>query len=425
MRFGARFRPIGWWTSRPSLRASKSCWACTKANWPMWTTAELLRASTPIARPCCREPGRALLRPFWKPAYPVGGPSWRPVAEVTMSSPPGQSIQIREATPGDDEGVNRLFQTVFGFERSAEHFRWKVYDNPDGQMVALVALAADQVVGYYGFWPTGLRLGGKHLLGGQGLDIMLHPDHRGLPLALRLCGGCIDLAGQRGMQLLYGLPNALALKLQVSKLNSDHVGDVPLWVRILDHRESLGVPGLRGCAVRALGLLPLRLPHGFDLKDTPPDEVQLEAFLSRVKLPHGRLRVATTASRLLWRFGPHAQRNYVWHSAWQGGELQGLVVVGDHTQPNMALLSEMLGVADAPQEAALQQALRHLKHRGVTAVHAMSSAGPRDAILKACGFRRRRVTQPLVVHKPLAVTLPANPHVFEDWVIFGADHDVY
>ena len=342
-----------------------------------------------------------------------------------MTSQKAVRIQVREATAADDEGVNRLFHTVFGVERSAEHFRWKVYENPDGPMVALVAVADTDIVGYYGFWPTAMRLGGKRVLGGQALDIMLHPDHRGLPLALRLCGECIELAGQRGMQLLYGLPNILALKLQVSKLNSDHVGDVPLWVRILDPRESLGIAGPRGWAVRALGLLSLGSSQGFETRQGAPTEAELADFLGRAKLPHGRLRVAPTPERLLWRFGPHAQRNYVWHTAWRNGQLEGLVVVGDHTLPRMALLSEMLGVADAPQEAALQQALLSLKRQGVTAVHAMSTTGPRDLVLKACGFRRRRVAQPLVVHKPLPVTLPANPHVFEDWVVFGADHDVY
>lgn len=342
-----------------------------------------------------------------------------------MSSQKGQIVEVREATPADDEGVNRLFHIVFGFERSAEHFRWKVYENPDGPMVALVAVAGAEIVGYYGFWPTAMRLGGKRVLGGQALDIMLHPDHRGLPLALRLCGECIDLAGRRGMQLLYGLPNVLALKLQVSKLNSDHVGDVPLWVRILDTRESLGISGPRGWAVRAMGLLSLGSSHGFELREGTPSEAELTEFLCRVKLPHGRLRIAATPARLLWRFGPHAQRNYVWQTAWQDGQLQGLVVVGDHTLPGMALLSEMIGVADAPQAAALQQALRALKRRGVTAVHAMSTVGPRDQVLRACGFRCRRVAQPLVVHKPVTLTLPANPHVFEDWVVFGADHDVY
>lgn len=342
-----------------------------------------------------------------------------------MTSPKDSGIEVREATPADDEGVNRLFHTVFGLERSAEHFKWKVYDNPDGPMVALVAVAGTEVVGYYGFWPTAMRLGGKRVLGGQALDIMLHPEHRGLPLALRLCGECIELAGRRGMQLLYGLPNILALKLQVGKLNSDHVGDVPLWVRILDTREALGITGPRGWAVRAMGLLPLGASTGFELSVGVPQEAELAEFLGRAKLPHGRLRVAPTAARLLWRFGANAQRNYVWHTARQAGQLQGLVVVGDHTLPHMALLSEMLGVADAPQQAALQHALQSLKRQGVTAVHAMSTRGPRDAVLKACGFRRRRVTQPLVVHKPLPVTLPANPHVFDDWVVFGADHDVY
>ena len=342
-----------------------------------------------------------------------------------MSSRTPQSIQIREATPDDDAGINRLFAVVFGFERSAEHLRWKVYDNPDGPMVALVAVAGVEIVGYYGFWPTGMRLGGKRVLGGQALDIMLHPAHRGLPLALRLCGECIELAGQRGMQLLYGLPNALALKLQVSKLNSDHVGDVPLWVRILSPRESLGIAGLRGWAVRAMSYLPMGQAHGYEIRQAVPSESELAGFLARAKLPHGRLRVAPTPARLVWRFGPHAQRHYAWHTAWRDGQLEGLVVVGDHTVPGMALLSEMLGVTDAPQEAALHHALICLQRKGITAVHAMSTTGPRDQVLKACGFRRRRVAQPLVVHKPVAITLPANPHVFEDWVVFGADHDVY
>ncbi|MDZ7813006.1 MAG: GNAT family N-acetyltransferase [Ideonella sp.] len=342
-----------------------------------------------------------------------------------MTVKTGQDIQVREATPDDDEGVNRLFCTVFGVERSPQHFRWKVYDNPDGAMVALVAVADSEVVGYYGFWPTAMRLGGKRVLGGQALDIMLHPKHRGLPLALRLCSECIQLAGQRGMQLLYGLPNALALKLQVGKLNSDHVGDVPLWVRILDARESLAITGPRGWAVRAMAFLALGSAQGFELRQGMPSSEELADFLGRAKLPHGRLRIASTPERMLWRFGPHAQRNYLWVTAWRAEQLQGLVVVGDHTLPRMALLAELLGVTAAAQEAALQHALMGLKRKGVAAVHAMSTSGPRGQVLKACGFRQRRVTQPLVVHKPLPVTLPANPHVFEDWVVFGADHDVY
>ena len=98
-----------------------------------------------------------------------------------MSEP---RYQVRPYQDGDEERILRLFNRVFGegderFQpRTTEQWQWEFAENPAGRQISLAFDADGELVAHYACLPVVLNLEGTHALAGQGIDSMVHPDHR-------------------------------------------------------------------------------------------------------------------------------------------------------------------------------------------------------------------------------------------------------
>ncbi len=95
------------------------------------------------------------------------------------------AIQIRPYQLGDEVGIlaghNKVFPTDDGEikARSMAHWRWKFLDNPVDRVHVMVAEhEADGIVGTYVILPMRVLAEGEEVLGGQGMDNYVFPEHR-------------------------------------------------------------------------------------------------------------------------------------------------------------------------------------------------------------------------------------------------------
>lgn len=83
------------------------------------------------------------------------------------------------------DGVIGLFAEIFGATKAGylrERFDWQYRDNParrPGQVTNWVMLDDGKVVGHFGFIPVDLKLGDALYHCCWGIDLMIHPAHRG------------------------------------------------------------------------------------------------------------------------------------------------------------------------------------------------------------------------------------------------------
>jgi hypothetical protein len=91
---------------------------------------------------------------------------------------------IRPYRPGDEHAILRLFNRVFaeddpGFSpRTLEQWRWEFTDNPAGLQITLALDDHGEVMAQYTTLPYFAWLKGERVLAHQGVDSIVHPDHR-------------------------------------------------------------------------------------------------------------------------------------------------------------------------------------------------------------------------------------------------------
>lgn len=85
---------------------------------------------------------------------------------------------IRPYEEGDEEQILRLFQRVFGRERSMAHWRWKYRDNPEGAQILLAVTDAGEVVGHYAAIPVRATVDQKPFVFSILADNMVDRDYR-------------------------------------------------------------------------------------------------------------------------------------------------------------------------------------------------------------------------------------------------------
>jgi len=186
----------------------------------------------------------------------------------------------REATIDDLPAINELFLTVYGYCRDVEAARWRVFENPAGPPVLMVAEADGYVVGHRALLPILTRVGSEVIRGAQSIDVMTHPDYRRRGIHLGVASASRELAAARGIELLYGLPNDDSLGPTIRHLGWTHVGDVTTVTRSLRNDGLPRVPRtLRPIMSLALIAWPRANTDGFVVRDERPTDDELTRLI--------------------------------------------------------------------------------------------------------------------------------------------------
>jgi 2-polyprenyl-3-methyl-5-hydroxy-6-metoxy-1,4-benzoquinol methylase len=144
-------------------------------------------------------------------------------SQLEVSTPDGKSgkkILIRPYQEGDEKGIIRLFQEVFGREMTIDEWHWKYRGQGNEAVSAVVAVnEAEEIVGHYGGIPLRTIYEGKptHIL--ATCDVMIHPYSRGFWMLKRITASFKHEAVKRGFRMCFGFPTEKTLMLPAEKLN--------------------------------------------------------------------------------------------------------------------------------------------------------------------------------------------------------------
>jgi GNAT superfamily N-acetyltransferase len=326
---------------------------------------------------------------------------------------------VRPGTTDDADALRELFTIVFGVERSREQHAWKFDANPAGRPVLAVAEDDGRLVGQYALWPQRLRLGSEVVEAAQSLDTMTHPDYRGQGMFTALAKEAMGYAQERGFEVLFGFPNSASYPGFVTKLDWDHVVDVPNWTRVLRPSRHSRVPSWAGAVVDSGARL---LPKGASAAGTgqvDPDP-DLLAGLAAGTIGKGMVGVDRSADYLAWRYDSASERNYRWLTRGR----DAVAVWGHDPKTGRAYLAELAGVDAAATSSVLAGAIEAASAAGCTELVANGQRDGLLPLLRRAGFVRR-ATLPLVTRKLTTRILPSNVHLAASWTVFGADLDTY
>jgi len=341
---------------------------------------------------------------------------------------------IRPSVPEDLEDIRSLFGAVFGYTRPLAHDLWKYRDNPAGPAVGFVAVDAGQIVGQYVVLPTWLRLDDEVVLGALSLDTMTHPNYRGQGMFVTLAKACMELAAKSGVEVLYGFPNKNSFPGFIRRLNWDHTGDIPRWVRPL-HSAALNdlesarlltsLPGVKRMAALGFHLLPRgkSSPRGIEIRKGRPSEKDLDSLVMGLRASKGLCRIERSPDWLKWRFDPKSEHAYEWVTAYRRESAQACVIWGV-TMECGGVLSDLLGSDPEALEAATSAAVRRAKEKKVAYLTALTNETQAIKALKSCGFIRRK-GMPLIVRSLTTRNLGGNIHDHASWRISSADVDTF
>ena len=124
------------------------------------------------------------------------------------------TFSVRLATEADAAGIRELFGRTFGRPMSAEEWRWKYPDNPDGWF-ATVAELGGRIVGHYGGWPLRARIGGEEATIVSVGDVATEPSVRHLGgrrnVFRTMADALFETLRSRGVPFVFGFPNDRAL----------------------------------------------------------------------------------------------------------------------------------------------------------------------------------------------------------------------
>lgn len=119
---------------------------------------------------------------------------------------------IRPYQPGDEQGICRLFATVFQQELPLAVWQWK-YQRDGALPPAFVAEDNGQIVCHYGALRQRFLWQGEERYAWDIVDVMSHPRYQGRGLFRRAAQTFIDWLGMGQSLMFYGFPNERARRL--------------------------------------------------------------------------------------------------------------------------------------------------------------------------------------------------------------------
>lgn len=198
----------------------------------------------------------------------------------------------------------------------AAFFRWKHLESPFGPSVMVVAEADGAVIGFEALirWPV--TSGGRTVVGARGVDIAVHPAHRGRGVAGALIRAATASIAD-GYAFAFSNPNGMSDPMLV-KLGRRPVGPFEVLVRprrplrVLRAARRPATPGPPAIAAE-----PAREALG--------DTAELAALLASVHGAGGRFATALDPAYLRWRYGSVGDYRAI--RVRHGGRLRGLAIL--------------------------------------------------------------------------------------------------
>jgi hypothetical protein len=255
----------------------------------------------------------------------------------------GPRWEVRKYRPGDEAGINDLYERVFGTRRSLEEWRWKFLQGPL-EKPSLIYLAHDgnRIVGQYAVLFSRFLFGGREVRAAQPVDNMIDPACRQGLGRSRMEQTLYREIGNDPLQevtaLGYGFPNREHYRVGKKLLEYRDLGPVHVRLRSLTVTRHLRRVLGHGRTVRALGrahaglhrrrlrFRAQRLPTGIGVRRLPAFDDRFDRLWARASPPFGALAVRDRRA-LQWRYGSRPSTEYTILALEKGRDLLGYAVL--------------------------------------------------------------------------------------------------
>jgi hypothetical protein len=313
---------------------------------------------------------------------------------------------VRSYRPGDEAGINDLFNAVFERRRPLAAWHWKFDRNPatSEKVIAVAENESGKIVGVYAAMPMRFRFGDRTVLATQPVDNCIAPEYRG--------GGRMQVALYReyvrrmreiGGGFAFGFPNEVAYPVGKRLLKYVDLTTLKLLDRRLSFRlavqrrttsnllcragEAIGGALIRLDLQRHRPTIPgdlaIEVTGGFDESF---DALWLE-FQTRTPVTPIRDR-----AYMLWRYAESPGGGFHMLRATRSGQRVGYLVGtvrAESTGARVGYVLDLIGKDEGILRALLRRALWDFNSAG--ADWARCGLSPRwssDSPMAALGFRR-------------------------------------
>jgi hypothetical protein len=139
----------------------------------------------------------------------------------------GYSIQA--FTPDKFLLIKELYRSAYGIELDPADFKSKYSTEKLGSgVMGFLAIhnETNSPAAYYGVFPVMLLINGRQVLAAQSGDTMTHRNHQKKGLFVELAKITFETCRERGLEIVFGLPNTNSYHGFTKRLNWKHVDDV-------------------------------------------------------------------------------------------------------------------------------------------------------------------------------------------------------
>lgn len=313
--------------------------------------------------------------------------------------------EVRPYRPGDEAGINHLFNTVFGRQRSLAAWRWKYEENPasPAKIIAVGVGEGGRILGTYAGIPLWFAARGERILASQPVDICVAAEARGGGrLLAALHAEYLARMRAAGARFSYGFPNPGHYRVGMRRLQ--YLDLFPLdWV---ERRLSLRAALARRCPwpvlrepIRAAADGLLRggaeaaarwAARGFRLESAAGFGPEVDRLQAR--LPQAAVAPIRSAAHLTWRYVANPEGGFQIRLARRGERLSGYLVMRLRPEPpdlRVAYLLELEAEEPETRRALLAEAAREgAAARADFLRVAVAAHQPWAAEVAAAGLRR-------------------------------------
>jgi hypothetical protein len=315
---------------------------------------------------------------------------------------------VRPYRSGDEDDVNRLFNRVFGLDRSLDQMRWEFMNGPVSMPEgSIVVEDKGRIVGFFGSLFQRIQVGNRILRTAYGVDNAIELPYRGgfRGLQYQMWEKQKELWRSQDIPFALGFPSREAYVVGKRLLKYRKLMDLAVLHQRLSPRLYIKVRLKRMPAFLENALLTISQvwmhilcvrfpsPPHLSIQETGDFPVAMGAFWERFRKQYPVMLVRDR-DYLNWRYASHWGRSYKKWLAWSDGKVTGMAVGGIH-QRGEERLGLVLELAVLPPFDAFGPLLKHvlLWFSNQKADAAIARMSPADTLLKkfqGSGFRLRQ-----------------------------------
>ncbi len=242
------------------------------------------------------------------------------------------NLFIRKYQSGDELGILKLFEDVFGIHRSPDRWNWQFERGTQGKSWIMLAETEGEVVGQFAMRRNNINFMGRNITAGQSCDTMVRADRRGKDLFIKLAKANYANAIDDGLKMAFSFPNRFSYPGYMQKLERHKI------CRLTSYYYRIGLKRVFGERVDRVLRRVLAFPNRIkliierkllnrDMSITVSSEItdHLKNLLEEI-LNYEVLSIWKDLDYMKWRYENHPDYSYDFHIINTGGQPEGLAV---------------------------------------------------------------------------------------------------